>query len=241
MSFENNYLEWMNKLNYKHIDPNKDIQIVKELIKNKEYTIPLKQDTKLGKIPNFSMPPVITCNPTLPCVDDKCYGKKPMILYPNYRTSIMKNLLLYESIPRSETFKIFDDFMKSPNLNYFRWFANGDIPDPEFLNIMIKLAEKHSHIYFLLFTKRFDFINATPYIPSNLKIFFSTWRGLELPENKHNLPWAVYQDGTEKREILTKRSFTCPYIPRSDKKVKCDACLFCWKNPKNKNVIFKAH
>jgi hypothetical protein len=74
---------------------------------------------------------------------------------------------------------------------YFRYHVSGDIPDAHYFNWMVSIAETVPGTQFLAFTKKYDIVNhaidSGVRIPDNLRIIFSEWDGLTVP-NPHKLP-----------------------------------------------------
>ena len=190
---------------------------------------------KMGNIPSISLPAVKTCRKGAPCAG-KCYAVRMEKRYPNCKTAYDHNLQLWYEYPMIfEIEAIAAAFCSS----VFRWHVSGDIPDMEYLKMMCRVANKCKNTKFFAFTKKFEIINGFldegNKIPSNLKIIFSGWQGLEMV-NPYNLPEAhvIQKDGT------------C-----TTKKVKnvcsgnCTECMMngkgCWNLKKGQAVCFPIH
>ena len=119
---------------------------------------------------------------------------------------------------------------------YFRFHVSGDIPDMNYLDQMVKLAEDLPGTTFLAFTKQYNFINnflQYAQIPSNLKIIFSEWPGMPM-ENPHNLPVAhVIFKGQEPAESWKICGGNCS---------EC-ACrgVGCWELKNGEHIAFYEH
>lgn len=121
----------------------------------------------------------------------------------------------------------------------FRWHIGGDIKSSSYLEGMVDIAEKHKDISFLAFTKMFNIINeyldSGRSLPSNLKIIFSGWTGLDIP-NPHNLPSAhpLFADGSTSAKDGAK---LC--------KGNCTECLskklLCWSLKPGEEIVFPTH
>ena len=155
----------------------------------KENTISIsKGNSKMGFIPSVSLPPIVTCANNCTCAK-KCYAAKLCRLRPNVRNAYQKNLDILKNDIDNYFLQVKAAAMVS---KYFRFHVSGDIPDMNYLDRMVKLAQDLPGTTFLAFTKQYNFINnflQYAEIPSNLKIIFSAWPGMPM-ENPHNLPVA---------------------------------------------------
>lgn len=146
-----------------------------------------KGNIKLGSIPSISFPPVVTCAHCEECAKD-CYALRLSKRYKNTREAWQNNLDIYNTTPEL----IEEAILKTAlTTSYFRYFVGGDMPDGAFLLIAIRIAEQRPNCKFLMFTKKFEVVNAYlksgVIIPNNLVIILSAWRGLE-PVNPFRLP-----------------------------------------------------
>lgn len=148
-----------------------------------------KGNRKLGAIPSVSLPPIKTCAPGCTCAR-KCYARKLCRIYPNVNQSYENNFETYLSEPEYYFSKIQEYASAS---KYFRWHVSGDIIDEMYLYTMARIARELPDTHFLAFTKQYNivngFIDAGCDIPSNLKIIFSAWPGMNM-RNPHNFPVA---------------------------------------------------
>ncbi len=186
----------------------------------------------MGYIPSVSLPPIITCANGCTCAK-KCYAAKLCRLRPNVRNAYQKNLDILKNDMDNYFLQVKAAAMIS---KYFRFHVSGDIPDMNYLDRMVKLAQDLPGTTFLAFTKQYNFVNnflQYAQIPSNLKIIFSAWPGMPM-ENPHNLPVAnVIFKGQE---------------PADDWKIcggNCSECacrgVGCWELKKGENIAFYEH
>ena len=181
-------------------------------------------NSKLGRITNVSLPPVISCRPGVPCANGGCYAIKAYRQYPNVRDAWNFNLAAWQHSPPLYFDSIISQ-LKTMNKRekYFRWHVAGDIQDEFYLRGMFLAALELPDWRFRAFTKQFDIVNdlmTRVDCPENLKFGLSAWPGLEL-ENPHNLPIAYY-DGQD------PDIFTCTGS--------CAACKVCWHTSKDINL-----
>lgn len=193
-------------------------------------------NTKLGQIPNVSLPPVITCRKDVPCAADGCYALKFYRMRTSCRTAWDENLEYYQNDPDGFFAEI---EMAVKTSRFFRWFVSGDIPTADFFSRMVALAWRNPHCEFLCFTKQYEIVNgycdAVAYdkIPANLHILFSTWEGFT-PENPYKFPeTAVYKKGDEVPSDWLLCGGNC---------TNC-ACrgVGCWEAKAGQTIAFQKH
>ena len=192
--------------------------------------------SKLGaNIPSVNLPPVRTCRADAPCAG-KCYARKGRFSWTKNKALLERNLEIWEKDP--EQFER-DVMIAAFPSRFFRWHSAGDIPDMDYLKMMVRVAEAVSGTAFLVFTKKFELVNA--YIaeygmpPKNLKIVFSAW-GCFLPVNPYNLPVAYIR--FKKCECaIPENAHHCPKY--------CGECVMsgmsCWDLNCGESVYFDEH
>jgi hypothetical protein len=188
-----------------------------------------KENTKLGKVANISLPPFKSCVPGVPCMND-CYAIRSYNRYPVVRDGWNYNLRIYQKFPNAFFIKISEYLSKRRNVYSFRWNVGGDIVDQAYFDGMVGLAIDFPKIAFLAFTKNhgLDFSNR----PDNLVVIKSMWPGWGDININPDLPCAWMQDGTETR--IPENAVTC--------NKHCDACFKCWELPAcGQDVVFMKH
>ena len=186
-----------------------------------------RENRKLGHIPSFSFPPVVTCRPKAPCARS-CYAQKAMRLFPSARKAWQRNLRAYRADPVT-FWKAFSAGLEVLRPSFFRFMVSGDIPDRSFLKGILGLARAFPKTRFLLFTKQYSFVSRVK-PPANLQIILSAWPGLRLPRSPR-FPIAYMQDGSETRAA---GALECPG--------NCESCGVCWQLGKTgRNVVFAKH
>lgn len=192
-----------------------------------------KGNTKMGAVPSVSLPPIITCPENAPCAK-LCYAAKLCRLRTSVRQAYDRNYNILNSNPELYWLQV---KAAAQMVRYFRYHVSGDIPNPEYFCNMVKLAEELPHTTFLAFTKRYstvnDFINNGGVIPPNLKIIFSEWGLLPVP-NPHNLPTAaVIFKNTEPAENWKICGGNC---------AECANCgIGCWELKHGETIAFYQH
>lgn len=191
-----------------------------------------KGNSKMGAIPSVSLPPIITCAKGCTCAK-KCYAAKLCRIYGTVRKAYARNLEILKNDIDNYFLQVKAAAMVS---KYFRFHVSGDIPDMNYLDRMVKLAQELPGTTFLAFTKQYNFINnflQYARIPDNLKIIFSEWPGMAM-DNRYNLPVAhVIFKGSE---------------PAGNWKIcggNCSACacrgVGCWELKKGEHIAFYEH
>lgn len=181
-------------------------------------------NSKIGKIANVSLTPLLSCNHDCDCKKGDCYALKAWRMYSTCREAWGDNLATYENKPVLFFWQI-RKYIEKKKPNYFRWHVAGDIPDQYYFDAMEIIASRFPKTKFLAFTKRHD-LNFDG-LPENLKIIFSMWPNWGNTKKKAQRAWM--QDGTETR--IPADAVECSG--------KCDECLICWNN--DADVVFAKH
>lgn len=193
-----------------------------------------KGNNKMGKIPNISLPPIVTCNGCEGTCAGKCYANKFYRMYPSVRKAWDTNLAEVQS--NSDVF--FNSVRKQLSKmapRFFRWHVGGDIPSHNYFIGIVDIALAIPETKFLVFTKQYSLVNWAVAngvdTPSNLQIVFSAWPGMEVT-NPYNFKVAWMQDGTETR--VPESAFECAGS--------CTECSACFSlNKINRDVVFHIH
>ena len=187
---------------------------------------------KIGRIPNVSLPPIVSCRSDAPCTND-CYALKAL-----HRKTVHAawwgNWDLLQADPE-RYFSEIDLYLwrrrvdkRFKPVRFFRWHVSGDIPNIDYLEEMKRIARIYSETRFLCFTKRYD-LNYNG-LPSNLSIIFSAWPGLPMPTRRFPIAWM--QDGTETR--IPSSALECPG--------NCQNCNMCFNLAEiGRDVVFHKH
>ena len=186
-----------------------------------------KGNSKLGNIPNVSLPAGKACALNVPCRKD-CYANKGTSKFPNVQHAWEQNYIMATN-HRELYFNQISEFFKKSKTKVFRWHVSGDILDQNYLLSMISITNLYRDIKFLAFTKMYhlDFTTA----PSNLQIVFSAWPNFPIISTP-GIRIAWMQDGTETR--IPQNSMDCPGS--------CTTCKACWNlKSLERDVVFHKH
>ena len=188
-------------------------------------------------IPSVGLPPGSTCRPDAPCFR-KCYARKGRFAFSHNKNLLQRNLSIWNE--DHEFFKR-EIIIAAFPARFFRWFPAGDIPDQDFLKMMIEVYKEVPGTRFLGFTKKFELVN--DYLDHNqmwdqdhLKIVFSAWGDDFKVPNPHNLPMAYirFKDGSC---TIPEKCYQCPKF--------CGDCVLtehsCWDLQLGEAVVFDEH
>ena len=192
---------------------------------------------KIGKILNVNLPPIVSCQPNVPCAKQGCYSMKAWNVYPNTRRARRHNWAkLHEDrsnyfndihirlvgTPRQKTYPVF-----------FRWHCDGDIIDQDYLESMKEIAREHSDVRMLAFTKNYH-LNLDG-LPTNLTIIPSAWPSHPMPNDLDKRFRIAYMYDKRNPDARIKGDyFMCSGA--------CTNCWRCWHiNELEKDVVLPKH
>lgn len=190
-----------------------------------------KGNSKIGKCPNISLPPVITCPADVPCKRD-CYAIKAWHQYPNVRECWGSNWQEYQADSVGYFESIIDQLKGRKALKNFRWHVAGDIPDQLYFEGMKRVAAEISWVNFLCYTKNYglDFKD----IPDNLRLVLSAWPGRKLSPKMQYFSVAWLSHDKRIKQHAKEKLFDC-----NDS---CEACgMICFKGDSTFDVVFIKH
>lgn len=177
-----------------------------------------KKNTKIGKVMNVSMMPILTCHNCKEC-KKLCYDVKACLQYSNtVLPARMRNTVL-AMYDRDRYFAEIDEACTRRRKNkYFRWHVAGDILDMDYFQRMIAICKAHPDFVFWTYTKYYSVVNeyCSKYgydaIPANFSIMFSEWDGMAM-DNPYSFPVfsCKLKDGNKNRtEAEFSKMYKCP-------------------------------
>ena len=182
-------------------------------------------NTKTGKIPAVSLPPIKSCGNCRYC-RNKCYALKSYRMYPAVKNAWDSNYDLWKTSPMDYYLQL-HEYLNKYKPGFFRYHVSGDIPDQLYLDMIKTLARDHKDTKFLVFTKMFDFDYRN--IPGNLSVVFSLFPGMKKPRKSFPTATAI-----NKGDAIPENSLDCPG--------NCETCGMCWNlKETGKNVYFHMH
>lgn len=194
--------------------------------------------SKLGpSIPSVNLPPGLTCDLRCGCAK-KCYARKGRFAFKHVKELLQRNYDVWINDPEGYER---DVKCAAYTARFFRFHSAGDIPDPNYLRMMVRVARECPNTSFLCFTKKYGIVNdfieheGIAALPKNLNIVFSAW-GLFLPENPYNLPVAYIRFKKQETYIPTNALPCSGY---------CGECVqtgrSCWDLKTGESVVFNEH
>lgn len=192
--------------------------------------------SKLGSdIPSVNLPVGCTCRKDAPCFK-KCYARRGRFSFMRNRAYLETNLELWDCDPRFFEQEVTIAAFRS---RFFRWHSSGDIPDADYLAMMVRIARNLHNTRFLCFTKKYELVNAFiaahGALPDNLTVVLSAWDSFQ-PENPYDLPVAHILFRHEAAPI-PENARSCPSY--------CGDCvttgMSCWDLKHGEAVVFHEH
>lgn len=191
-----------------------------------------KGNSKMGDLQSVSLPAIVTCRDDCACAK-KCYALRMARRRPSVKNAYDRNYDILINNPEQYWREVEASVMMS---RFFRFHVSGDIPNSEYFEHMVSVAQRNPHCEILCFTKKYDIVNAyASDLPSNLHIVFSAWRGLQM-DNPHNLPEAHvrYRNG---ETTASPNAVECGG--------NCTECAIhdggCWTLKNGEQVVFNEH
>lgn len=193
------------------------------------------RNNKMGKIPSVSTLPFLTCPSTCRNTCGKiCYAAKLANLRPAVLRSYAINTALATLRPDLYWQQVRTVLAVS---RFFRFHVSGDIINRAYLDEMISAALSAPHCEILVFTKRYNLVNAwideNGDLPANLHILFSGWEDLS-PENPHGLP---------ETQVYGRKEEPDPSWLLCGGECSSCACrgLGCWQAKRGDVIAFRKH
>ena len=151
---------------------------------------------KIGRVLNVSLAPIKTCANCSGCLHF-CYDIKACIAYPSCFRARVKNTVLALEHPELYYSGIIKRIAGADKANrrakVFRWHVSGDIPNMDYFDNMVRIAEMFPGWTFWTYTKNYILVNAwiaehgRDALPKNLVIMFSEWAGMPMI-NPYGMP-----------------------------------------------------
>lgn len=116
-----------------------------------------KGNSKLGRLPSFSLPVITTCPGKTPFCDQYCYGLKGMFILPQIKDANERRL---DASLKSDFVPTITREIRGTKAPAFRLHVIGDFYSPEYIKKWIQIAEDLSDVIFFGSTRswRCDFL-----------------------------------------------------------------------------------
>lgn len=151
-------------------------------------------NSKTGRIPNVSMPPILSCRGVCWQCGKHCYDGKAVLQYTGTAKARARNWSIWLRDPAGY-FRQIVEYCRKHSPEFFRYHSGGEIPNGAYLLRMVQAARECPDTHFLAFTKRHrlvsDYLDSLAdhgeTLPANLQIILSAWPGMPV-YNPHGLP-----------------------------------------------------
>lgn len=170
---------------------------------------------KIGRVLNVSLPPIFTCGNCAECFKF-CYDIKACLQYKNAMMARARNLVILRNNFEQYFAQIRGKMSRRKLNKFFRFHVAGDMVSPEYLDEVVKTARMFPDWVIWTYTKEYELINEyvrthggtrEKAIPHNLKIMFSEWKGLAMP-NPFRFP--VFRCVFRGIEKAPRKAWHCP-------------------------------
>lgn len=192
----------------------------------------------------LSLPAQVTCREDAPCRKG-CYCLKGRQCFINVLSAYYRNWRLWNENPVLFE-EMVTNLIKYSGLKLVRWHDSGEIPDMEYLKMMVRIARALPDVRFLAYTKKYELVNTyldvEKKFPDNLTVRFSYWDKDWKVDNRHNLPVAYvdFKDKSKNPEFPTKMFHCRGNAKKEDLEHTCSSCQVCF-NKNVKAVVFGQH
>jgi len=215
--------------------------IIMDAIKNEGPIAKVSASTqhKVGDIPRWNMPPLVTCGGNCKACKFNCYALKD---YDNYRVkAVSKSHARNFNAVRTDVDKVeayLTKWILRHSPAFFRIHASGDFDVPgmgaKYAQMWYNVAKACPNTKFLAFTKAWDVVRQVPFYElPNFSLVLSEWTDvLEAPEDLK----ALYPTSRAVKVIedAHEDEIICPG--------NCETCGMCWAlKDLGHNIAFEIH
>jgi hypothetical protein len=194
------------------------------------------KNTKLGKIPSFSLSSLKTCPSKTEWCKKNCYAQKCERQYPNVKRAYAINL----NATTKETFvsRMIEE-VRNSNSNVMRIHVSGDFFDVRYIYNWIRIAKMCPDITFYGYTRAWEHKDLLPHLGilnaiPNVVLFASVD---ETTTRRPPKSFRVAYAGDEKANNI--KAVMCPQ--QQDKVDYCSDCKICFNTKSKTNVFFTTH
>jgi hypothetical protein len=198
-------------------------------------------NTKLGKIPSFSLPAISSCPGATTWCASKCYADKVARIYKNAAKSYETN---FNATKNNKDFVLLmnTELVKLSNkgINIFRFHVSGDFYDVKYVYDWVNIAKSNPNMQFYGYTRSWSISNMLPHLEAlrslpNVILFASTDTA-----TMGNIPngWREAYAGDSKPGGTPKMVFC---LEQAGKLSTCDQCKLCFNTKSTVNIYFKTH
>jgi len=211
------------------------------------------ENTKMGPIPSFSLPPGLSCSPNAPCRKHGCYAMRMYRRRKTIHSAWDRNWFMVKH-RQNDWQRQMLGWLSIYQPIAFRIHVSGDFFCERYMRQWVEIAEKNPNVNFFTFTKHWctlrDYIcnpNSHP-IPRNLSVILSAWT-----PDKNN--WCPPEDLMKKFPVawMEKKARDIVHISDTLKAIgmkrsvsecegHCATCGKCFKlKRKDGDILFQYH
>ena len=206
-----------------------------------------KSNSKLGKIPSFSMSAGVTCLESAWC-KDKCYAKKLERIFPNVKKSYETN---YVASQDKDFVTTMNSEISKSKATTWRLHVSGDVYNIQYLYNWINIIKTNPTVSFYTYTHSWTNKDMLPHLEilknlPNMTLFISVDESnRELAKELDNT-WRLAFAGNDQIPAL-KTEFSTNFIqcPQQVKKgITCEKCKYCFNSKlanTTSSVLFQTH
>lgn len=195
-------------------------------------------NTKLGKVPSFSLPSVASCPGHTALCASICYAHKVERIYKNAKASYEVNFSAIKDSNFSDALIAELNKLTSKKKNpvdTFRFHVSGDIADIKYLYDMVKVIKHFPNVAFYAYTRNWAIPEWRPHLEklrqlSNMTLFASVDDDHIAQKNLPDSAWRVAYVGdlslTDIKKYTHANMIQCV---EQTKGTTCDKCQYCFK------------
>lgn len=200
-------------------------------------------NTKLGKIPSFSLPAITSCPGATTWCAGKCYADKVARIYKNAAKSYETNFVAARS---NKDFPLLLDTelatLYNKGTRVFRMHVAGDFYDVKYIYDWVNIAKSNPGIMFYGYTRSWSVPNMLVHLEAlrclpNVILFASTdiatigtapkgWR-------------EAYAGDFPPLKVVKPKMIMC--LEQAGKLPTCDVCKLCFNPKSTVDIYFKTH
>lgn len=197
-------------------------------------------NTKLGKIPSFSLPAIDSCPGATTWCKSKCYADKVARIYKNAAKSYETNMIATSNISFVSLMNTELAKLTAKGVKVFRMHVAGDFYDVKYIYKWANIIKANPSIMFYGYTRSWSIPNMLPHLEllrglQNVILFASTdtttvgkvpsgWREAYAADNP-----------------LTNKPKMIACLEQAGKVTSCDQCKICFNTKSTVNIYFKTH
>jgi hypothetical protein len=198
------------------------------------------ENTKIGKIPSFSISAIDSCPGKTTWCSKACYASKIERIYSCAKKSYENNFEIAQSSDFVPMMKAELDKLVKKDTTTFRFHVSGDFFSVRYIYDWVKLVKAYPTITFFGYTHSWSVQNLLPHIgvlrsQPNVVLFASVDQSSTTTPPKH---WRVAYAGDKQLNVYPKM-IDC--LEQTGKIKDCATCKICFNPISTVNINFKVH